>query len=290
MKQKAAILVVLLGLLLGGAGPDLQGDPDPAGPCRTAHSLDFDEMKKALYEGDRRQQLTAVDGAACVVAPFDMLPYLAALMGARDRQVAARASSALTEQVERLAERPTGFAEVIPGQASAILDQLLAVAKDPRVDLDIRLAAFKNCHRIQLATGIENGSAPFGLTNGSAPFGLTDEEPLIRLAAMSGISVPMEKNVLEKVAGVATEDDDPRLQGTATAIICENALAHGVTKPSKDLAEILKSTLADADVPGTAIASILSCVKRFDAEVRSDFVSIALSHPDPAIAEFWKSL
>jgi hypothetical protein len=255
------------------------GDSDPASPCRLAGRLELAQLMSAIYTGSRTERLLALDALRCLDNPWPMLPYTAALMGARERPVASRAALVLVNGLSDLIGKPD--LEVVEGQVAQLAGQLLSLARDVRIDLDIRVSALAGVQSLQV----------FGNPFKIFPLELLeDSDAVIRRAGLALLAPPMEENTLVRLAKMVGQDDDLWLRGQAASLLCENALAHGVRAPSHDLAQVMKSVLGDDEVPAGAIGAVLGCLSHFPREVRVDLIDLAMGHPDPSIKEFWKSL
>lgn len=260
------------------------GSPDPAVPHRIARELGAGQLVSALYRGTRGERLVALDAASVpsLGEPFAVLPSLAALMGARDRRVASRATRGVLTLLRREAAHSSGFREVVPGQLVQLKEQLKPLAEDGRLDPDVRVTAL-------LAISILNSKLP---KSDQAWLGelLSAPESVIRHAAISTLSLPTDEDTLKQLAQVATRDAEPASRGLATAAVCENALSHGVEEPSKDLITLLKTTLKDKQIPGDALGGTIMCISHFKGTERADLVDLILAHPDSAVSDLWKSV
>ncbi|MCP4198051.1 MAG: hypothetical protein GY762_12960 [Proteobacteria bacterium] len=255
------------------------GDPDPASPCRLAGRLTFAQLMSAVYSGSRIERLVALDATGCLDDPWPVLPYMAALMGARERPVASRASLILLNSLSKVTGKP--YLEVVEGQVTQLAGRLLSLARDERIDLDMRASALVG---VQLLQTIGNTQKPFPLEL------LEDSDTVIRRAVFALLVPPIEDTVLIRLAKMVEEDDDLRLRGQAAALLCENALVHGVRVPSADLTAVMASVLGNYEVPAGAVGAVLSCLSNFQTEARVDLIDLAMGHPDPSIKELWKTL
>ncbi len=256
------------------------GDPDPVVPHRMASALTMQQLTSAFYSDDRAARLIALDAAGSVEEPWSLLSYLAALMGARDRQVAARAAQSFVQRLRESLER-VELAEVVSGQVQQIFGQLNALSRDVRLDVDIRTSALESM-RMLGDKGYARAIAMISL--------LEDDDIAVRRHALAILAPPLEEKVLVRLAQMATDDEDLRLRGQAAALLCENAVAHNVKAPSNDLRQILGTVLGDGEIPGDGIGPILSCLASFPSEARVDLLDIARGHPSPAVAQFLKSM
>jgi hypothetical protein len=150
-----------------------------------------------------------------------------------------------------------------------------------RLDLDIRVSALAGVQSLHI---LGNALEFFPLEL------LKDDETVIRGGGLALLEPPMEENSLVMLAKMVGQDNDLWLRGQAAALLCENALAHGVRAPSNDLTEVMESVLGNDEVPAGAIGSVLSCLSHFPTETRVDLIDLAMGHPDPSIKAFWKSL
>jgi hypothetical protein len=119
---------------------------------------------------------------------------------------------------------------------------------------------------------------------------IEDEEPAIRRAALGTIDVPIGEKELPLVAGAAADTDDRLTAAQAAALLCENALAHGVDRPSADLMKLLAALLSDGEVPAESVGPVVTCCYRFEAAARAELIDIARTHPDPAVGELCDAL
>lgn len=255
------------------------GDPDPANPCRLAAILTFAQLMSAVYTGSRVERLVALDAAGCLDDPWPILPYAAALMGARERPVASRATLLLLDSLSEVAGKPT--LEVVEGQVTQLAGQLLSLARDARIDLDIRASALAGVQLLQVI-GNTLKVLPLEL--------LEDSDAVVRSAGLALLEPPIEEPVLIQLAKIVKEDEDFRLRGQAASLLCENALAHGVRVPSADLTAVMESVLGNYQAPADAAAAVLSCLANFPTEARVDLIDLAVGHPDPSVKEFWRAL
>ena len=256
-------------------------NPDPVITHYLAITLTPGELVSAFYHGSRAERLIALDVAGCLEQPWPVLAYLGALMGARDRQVASRATDALLNHLSRKSGPILGFLEVVPAQAQQLAVQLQSLARDVRLDVDIRVSALVGLKLLGEAGLIAKPNLE-GL--------LSDEEVLVRRAAFAILSPPIALDDLVLVAGMATGDEDMRLRGQAAALLCENALEQRAVAPSKDLVRVLENVIGDAEVPADAICPVLACLAHFPTEARVDLIDLAHSHPDPSVKEFWRAI
>ncbi len=260
------------------------GNPDPALPHHLARQLGPGQLVAAFYKGSRAERLAALDAAASpasLESPFTVLPSLAALMGAKDRRVAARAARALELLLSHETGQPTGFAEVVPGQIAQLRDQLVPLALDRRMAVDVRGMALKGVEMLERRIPEVEQTWMGEL--------LTDSEVAIRRSAVTALRPPLAEALLKALAKIATNDTDPRMRGFAAAMICENALSHGVEEPSKDLVGLLKRILEDRQIPVDTLGGVLACVSHFKGDRRADLIDLILAHPDPAVSGYWKA-
>jgi hypothetical protein len=259
------------------------GESDSEVPYRVATALGPRQLVAAFYRGSRVERLIALDAAAeCRNSPLFLAPSLAALMGAEDRQVASRAARALDKIVRRMVDRSRGIGEWIPGQALQLISQLVPLTADPRLDVDIRVVAMST---IAILNQKINGQDCQWLE----PL-LDDSEVVVRRQAVGYLTPPFSDPLVPRLAKIATSDADLTTRAEAAALLCENALAHGVTDPSADLTTYLKTTLQTPGMPVSAMGGILACLSRFEGDNKSALVDIAVAHPDPAVMAYWKTL
>jgi len=259
----------------------VSGIADPSEIRRLSRDVPFDQLVRALYRGTRPQRLIALDVAGHLPDPWPALPYLAAFMGARERCSASRAAASLILALEDASARPEAGDEIVPRQLEQLSEQLVARAVDRRLDLDLRAAALEG---LGLLSEIGGRGAP------RVEEAFADPEPAVRGAALALLALPLDDEEIRIAAGMATSERDRLLRGQAAALLCENALSHGVEAPSKDLSSVLAAILGDPESPPGAVASVLGCLARFAPAARVDLVDLALRHPDPAVARYWEDL
>jgi hypothetical protein len=257
------------------------GNADPGLCHRLAGELSPAQLKNAFYKGSRVARLVALDVAGYTAATWDTLPYLAALMGARDRQVASRAAGSFTRLLADAAHAAPTFSEVVSGQVERVAGQLASIARDVRLDADVRGAAVAGLFRLSLM----GHEIPSNLTEL-----LDDADPAVRRSALALLRLPLDEGNLQKLARLTVDGDDIRLRGQGAALLCENALAHGAKAPSRDLLALLKSVIGDSEMPAGAIGAVLACLKHFRPADRVDLIELARAHPDRSIQDFWKAL
>ncbi|MCP4678639.1 MAG: hypothetical protein GY854_24625, partial [Deltaproteobacteria bacterium] len=117
------------------------GDPDPSIPHRIASASTPEQIAHALYGRGRTERLIALDAAAYLEPSWSLLSHLAALMGARDRQVASRACESLMIRLASRQRKPSADEEVVAGQVEQLGGQLISLARDVRLDVDIRASS-----------------------------------------------------------------------------------------------------------------------------------------------------
>jgi len=257
------------------------GNPDPSAMRRLAQKLSTEDLVLVMYRGDRSQRQVAFELAGYAVDPWPLLPYLASFMGASERQTASRAALALLTALEGVVARVGDSPDAVPGQIEQLGSQLGRVAAAENLDLDLRAGAIVGLRLLGQIAG--SPTAP-----GAELF--EDPEPAIRAAAMGMLSPPFDDERLAALAELASADQSLTLRGQAAALLCENALAHGVKQPSPDLTRLLQTTLGAASMPAEGVAPILACLRRFKPEARADLVSTALGHPDPRVKAYWEEL
>lgn len=259
------------------------GNADTVVLLRIARQLGTQKLISVIYKGTRSQRLAALDAAAYVDTPTAMLPTLAALLSASDRQTAARAAGTMMTILFDPAARAAQMAEIIPGQATQIITQLIPVAKDPRLDADIRIAAMVGINRLSRFAPAADAGWSLAL--------LADEEPLMREMSAAQQSVPLSKEALLKLAKLSIEDSNGSVRGVSAAMLCENALFHGVKEPSQDLADILTVVVKDPTISADALASVLICLARFaPAGRRQSIFEAAGSNPNEAVIKLLKTM
>jgi hypothetical protein len=259
------------------------GNADPALPHRLAAQIGPRQLTTAFYKGTRAERLIALDAALETQDdPFFVAPRLAALMGARDRQTASRAAHALDTIMRRVTAEPAGYADVVPGQISLLMSQLIHLARDPRLDLDIRVIAMFSVVTLEPIAGEYDENWLFPL--------LRDSDTAVRRQAIGYLTPPLRDNEVVRLAEMVTDDADLYVRGLAASMLCENALAHNVKDPSSDLNDYLKTTLQTPNMPIAAIGSIIACLSRFEGEKKTSLIEIAIAHPDPAVKAYWTAL
>ena len=259
------------------------GDLDPASPIHLAARLGPEQMTAAFYHGTRVERLIALDAAAsCRDNAFYLAPSLIALMGAADRQVASLAARALNHIVFAAVGRPDGFDSMVPKQAGQLIAQLENVAEDARIDVDIRHIAVVAIAPLRQVSGENVDEWALSLLN--------DEALLIRRQALGLLSLPLSKPAVSSIVKAATADSSLEIRGEAVAMLCENALAHGVMSPSEDLSTLMGTTLQTPKMPVDAMGGILACLSELEGEKRDALVQQAIAHPDPSVKQYWKSL
>ncbi|MDD5310103.1 MAG: hypothetical protein PHU25_22525 [Deltaproteobacteria bacterium] len=257
------------------------GDPDPGVLPRLARAVAPRDLVLAMYGGTRAERLVAIDAAAYLTDPWPVFPYLAALTAAGERETASRSAGSLLFALHRAACGPEGPADVVSGQVAALADQLAAVAKDVRLEPDLRTSALA---ALPLLARVVPFSQP-------APIALLeDREAEVRRAALGIIGPPVAEAALGALARMAENDPDPILRGSAAALLCENALAHGVAALSADLHKLVAAVLSNGRTPAAGIAPVLVCLARFPSAARADLVDAALKNPDPALPAFWDAI
>lgn len=257
------------------------GSTDPARVCQMQRRLPISQLKSLMYGSDRALQLLAIDACECLEDPWPVMSHMAALMGARQRQVAARASLGLLNGLSRFGVADLWDMEIISARLKQLAGQLTSLADDSRLDLDVRVTAL-------IALSILLDWEP-ALDFSPLKY-LDDEQSPVRGAAMSLISLPAERETLIRLANIAANDPDLILRGRAAALLCENALSYNVGHLSQDLIDVLRSVLGNGESPAESIAPILACLVRFPEDARAELVELANSHPDSSISAFWKGL
>ena len=258
---------------------------DPGVRHHLVRLLGSEQLLELFYSESLYCRLVALDAAGVYEQnPWTLLPSLAALMGARDRDTASISARSLLELLTRIEASPEKSWDVVPGQKKQLMGQLAALASDIRLDVDVRHAAISGYAMILKSQKSLLSDTPWVLSL------LEDPYFTVRRAALTTIDLPVAAPLLIKLAELAQEDTDPMTRGQATALLCENAVFHGVRAPSADLTRILKDTLGNTELPADALAPSLACLRRFPVSARTDLIDLALSHPDPALTAFWKEL
>jgi hypothetical protein len=255
------------------------GDPDATAGNRLAAALTAEQIAAAMYRGTRAQRIVAIDAAEHLEYPWPILPYLAAFLRAPDRAVASQATASLLGALARVAGRPDGAPELVPGEAAQLARSLFAAAEDEVLAPDLRASALQAVR--SLAELSRRRYAP------PAPL-LHDAEPSVASAALALFAPPLSEDELAALADVALRGPDPLIRGQAVGALCENALHHGVAAPSADLARLIRGTFV-ASAPAASLLPALACLSRFPPAGRLGLVDLALAHPDPAVKRFWDS-
>lgn len=258
------------------------GNDDAAVLRRVVRKLGAEKLISAFYQGSRSERLAALDAAAYVEAPGDILPFLVALTAASDRQTAARAAASFIS-IMYDARLDVRAAEMIPAQAAQLISQLTPIARNGRLDADIRVAA---------AFGIGRLADRAKMTDFSWSLPLFDDaDAMIRRMAVGMQRVPLADDILLKAAE-AVGDSDPAVRGISATLLCENALSHGVKEPSDDLTEVLKKVVQDAEIPADMLAGVFVCLNRFSSarDRRHAIIDAAASNENPDVAELLTTL
>ncbi len=256
------------------------GNPDPGACRKVAGKLSATEIITAMYRGGRSTRLAALEVAGYVNHPWPILPYLVALMTARERQTASRSTQAVLRCLQRISSGPSGPADVIEGEFDQLATALFEVADNHLLASDLRASALCGVGMIDSMTERRYEPSQAHLEN---------ENGAVKAAAIGLLDPPLGDGVLATLARMATSSDEiPMLRSQAVGLLCENALAHGVKAPSKDLAKIIRSLLL-TELDAEAVLPILGCLRRFPPDARADLVGLALRHPDPAVGKFWES-
>ncbi len=256
------------------------GNSDPGACRKVAGKLSAMEIVTAMYRGGRSTRLAALEVAGYVDHPWPILPYLVALMTASERQTASRSTQAMLRCLQRVSSSPAGPADVIEGEFEQLATALFEVADNHLLASDLRASALCGVRMIDSMTERRYEPSQAHLEDGNGA---------VRAAAIGLLDPPLGDGVLGTLARIATSSDEiPMLRSQAVGLLCENALAHGVKAPSRDLAKIIRSLLA-ADLNAEAVLPILGCLRRFPPDVRAELVGLALKHSDPAVGKFWES-
>ncbi len=252
------------------------GNSDESALLRLASRLGTQKLVYAFYKGTRQERLIALDAAAFLEEPSDILPSLIALMGAQDRQTAERAAATVSSVLVAPKSVENKEIKVIPNQAAQLMSRFQGLALDTRLEADVRVVA---------ATAWES-LAGLGKTSDlkwSIPL-IDDAELAVRRTAVGLQQVPLSEELLMKFAKTAKGDPDPNARGLASTMLCENALAHGVKDPSQDLAALLIGSVRDDAIPVDIEAGIFSCLTQFSPEGRRrDIVEAALASKNPEV-------
>jgi hypothetical protein len=257
------------------------GSAEASALVRVAASLPGEDLVSACYRGTRAERLVALSAAAHAEPGRELLPYLAAFAGSRQRETASRAAASLLEALERMEASPDADPELIPGQVDQLAGQCLDLARDRRLAPDLRLVGLTSAVRIS-RLGQRPAPSP-------ADF-FDDAEASIRGGALASLDVPLEEPDLARVARMASSDADPVLRGQAAGLLCENALAHRVAEPSSDLARVMRDVIDDEGVPPDGLVPLLGCLVRFSPIARAGMVERVLSRERPELRDIWKTL
>ncbi len=237
------------------------------------------ELIAAFYDRDRAVARVAVDAAGYSDEPWDLVPWLAAFIGAGERPVASAAAAALLRALNQAADLRENPSFPVQRQADHGLRMLNEVVGRTSVAPDLRVAAL--WARRRMIEWIERPTAlPVELWR--------DPHPLIRDTVLGLLDVPLSEAELRKVAE-AVSDDDPGVRGHAASLLCENALSHGVERLSADLSEVIRSLLEPGADP-RQVAPLLPCLSRFPYESRADISDLVLKQTHPGTVRLWKSL
>ncbi len=258
-------------------------NPDSASLRSLARRMGVSELMTAVYKGSRAVRLIALDASQYVENPMEVLPYLVALMGASSRETASRAAGSFYEIIINPKSFIEQNAEMISGQAEQLISKLIPIAKDSRLDTDIRITAATGVDRLSVYVKKYNETWNVSLLN--------DSNASIRRAALSFFKVPMENDMLISLAKIAVGDSNVYVRTGAAAVLCENALSRSVKEPSDDLAKILITEVKDSAASVEMIAPIIMCVTGFvEGEKRRSIVESALSNTNSEIPAFVESL
>ncbi len=247
---------------------------------RVAQSLPGEDLVVACYRGTRAERLVALSAAAYAEPGRELMPYLVALTGTRQRETASRAAGSLLVAIERM-ETGLGDPELVPGQARQLAEQCLDLARDPRLASDLRIVGLDAAARLSRLGG---EAVP------RVPELFDDPEHSMRAAALALLDAPLDEGGLALAATMASSDPDPVLRGQAAGLLCENALAHEVTEPSADLARVLREVAGDDRVPSDGLAPLLGCLVRFPSQARAGLVERILARDAGELRDLWKAL
>ncbi|MCU0665166.1 MAG: hypothetical protein MUC50_22925 [Myxococcota bacterium] len=256
-------------------------DPTEAGLHRFALGFDTPQLISSVYKGDRSMRLSALEAMASALSPGASLPYLVALLEAGDRAVSTRAAHGLLAVMTTCASSQGRCLEMPPAQRGELSARLFRVARNRDLDPDIRVAAWR-----AMAGLLPKAARATALVTA----GLSDSDSAIRRTALSMVDLPAGNKEILAVALRVTDDEDPVMRGQAAALMCENALAHGVSAASQDLAQLLQGALSDRAIPADALAGVLWCVLHFDSSQHAVFAEKIAAHPDARLLALWKEL
>lgn len=257
------------------------GDPTDLGVHRLARQLSQPQVVSAIYRGTRSQRLAALESMAVAIDTLPVLPYLVALLSSSDRSVSGRAAHALDVATRTGSDSQIRFPQMPDAQRQQLASSLVDVLRTQDLAPDVRIVAWQALEAVDHAVA---------KTSQLVMFGLADGDVALRRMALKMVEVPADKQTTMALAERATNDDDARLRGQAASLLCENALAYGVTSPSADLSQLLLETLGDAAIPADGLAGILYCVGHFEPSNRAGFAEKALAHPDRRLAQAWKAV
>ena len=259
------------------------GNPDAGRLSRTAQALGSAKLLVAIYHGSRAQRYAAIEAAPYSDSPGELLPSLAALLAASERGTAARAAASLRAILEDPSSHARHFQERTVGEMSQIIDQLVPVTRDGRLDPDIRIAAIIGIERLTVLAAAKRRDWSLPLFD--------DSDVSIRRAAVEAQTLPLADDMLRLVAKTVDADASAEVRGVAAALLCENAVSHNVKEPSPDLTVMLQGVLRSGAIPSDVEAEILVCLTRFESsDRRREIVDAAVADARPEIAELIQSL
>jgi len=258
----------------------LEGGIDPGIWGKLVDHISVHALVSAFYSDNRSVRLIALEAAGYVDSPLPLLPYLAVLMRASDRQTASRAAASVLRNLERISQRVEGACDVVPGQIVQLARMLTKTASNDMLAVDIRASSLQ---AVIMLSRFSPGCCVIPKVF------LKDSKEAVRASALSSFDVPLKDEDLSALAEMVQEDSSPMLRGQSVALLCENALSHGVEEPSQDLTELMLSVIESFDEAESA-AVLLGCLIRFKPSARAEIVEAALKNSSSSVKEYWESL
>jgi hypothetical protein len=257
------------------------GSKDPAVFQTLGITVSPQGLIAAFYGNSRSRRLAALQAAGNLPDPWPVVDYLVSFLQARQYRAAALAAHSLELALETIARaHAQGALEVTSGQIRQVSLQLLKVAARRELSRDARVVALRACR--VLATFLPT------LSPDTASF-LNDDDPLIRSQALAFFSLPLSESALRAVGRAAIDDSDVQVRGQAVGILCENALALQVERPSADLEKLMRALIEEHAV-SDAVATLMPCLARLPYESRQVLTDQLASHPNPDVQRLWNTL
>jgi hypothetical protein len=247
---------------------------------KNARLISIKDLIAALYGTDSASRNIALDMSGYLPNPLPFMDYQIAFMKARERRAAQRAAAALLTALKRLISSGAEFAETVPGHLRQMAEELKLISSSKAIETDIRICALKALDMLG-TIGRRSYEPPVEL--------LEDRDPAMRLAAMNMLNFPLSEHYLSAVAKLVTSDEMPRLRGSAAGILCENALAHHVKRPSDDLKKIIIDIIEDESC-SEYIAGLLVCLSRLPYAARGEITDKIVKHSDKKVVDFWTNI